>query len=253
MMATFYHPGHPCDNLYRAYRMRKLHRGGNVSNGNKSTLAQLEAQLRKDPGAGPLLRMAERVARREGAFGLLGDFLANAVLAVSRDRKLELCMKLGNLYRDDIGFHEEAARWYLQAVEEGPKKSRAFEALVPLCDETGQWEILVEALLLRANIVSEEAPGLKRQAALLRLDNSDEPESAITLFEDVFELEPGDPVAAEVLVNHYGNTEQWRKLATVYEGLLTTTEDPADRVELLKKLALLRETVIEDTGAAARN
>jgi golgin subfamily B member 1 len=224
-----------------------------VSNGNKSTLAQLEAQLRKDPGAGPLLRMAERVARREGAFGLLGDFLADAVLAVTRDRKLELCLKLGNLYRDDIGYFEEAARWYLQALEEGPKKSRAFECLVPLCDETGQWEILVEGLLLRASVVSEEAAGLKRQAALLRLGNSDEPESAIPLFEEVFELEPGDPATAEILMDHYGNTEQWRKLAAVYEGLLTTTEDPADRVELLKKLALLRETVIEDTGAAAQN
>ncbi len=224
-----------------------------MSNGNKSTLVQLEVQLRKDPGAGPLLRMAERVARREGAFGLLGDLWANAVLAVTRDRKLELCLKLGDLYRNDIGYHEEAVRWYLQALEEGPKKSRAFEALVPLCDETGQWELLVEALLLRAGVVSEEAAGLKRQAALLRLENSDEPDTAISLFAEVFELEPGDPVTADVLVDHYGNTEQWRKLAAVYEGLLTTAEDPEDRVELLKKLALLRETVIEDSGAAAQS
>ena len=222
-----------------------------MSNGNKSTLAQLEAQLRKDPGAGPLLRMAERVARREGAFGLLGDLWANAVLAVSRDRKLDLCMKLGNLYRDDIGYIEEAVRWYLQALEEGPKKDPAFEALVPLCDETGQWELLVEALLLRANVVPEETAGLKRQAALLRHENSEEPDSAIPLFEEVFKLTPDDPAAAEVLSSHYAETEEWQKLAAVYEGLLTTTVEPEDRVDLLKKLALLRETVIDDGGGAA--
>lgn len=224
-----------------------------MSNGNKSTLVQLEAQLKKDPGAGPLLRMAERVARREGAFGTLGDLLANAVLAVSRDRKLELCLKLGDLYRDDVGYPEEAVRWYLQALEEAPRNGPAFDAIGPLCEETGQWELLVEALLLRAGNVPEEATGLKREAALLRHTRAEEPDSAIHLFQEVFAASPGDPAAAEVLSNHYAETEQWTKLADVYEGLLTVTEDPGERVDLLKKLALLRETVIEDSGAAAKN
>ena len=224
-----------------------------MSNGNKSTLVQLEAQLKKDPGAGPLLRMAERVARREGAFGTLGDLLANAVLAVSRDRKLELCLKLGDLYRDDVGYFEEAARWYLQALEETPRNGPAFNAIGPLCEQTGQWELWVEALLLRAAVVLSEATSLKRQAALLRHVNADEPNTAIPLFEEVFAAAPGDPAAAEVLADHYAETEQWVKLADVYEGLLTVTEDPEERVDLLKKLALLRETVIEDAGGAARN
>ena len=197
--------------------------------------------------------MAERVARREKAFGTLGDVWANAVLAVGRDRKLELCLKLGALYQDDIGYSEEAVRWYVQALEEAPRNDPAFESLVPLCDETGQWELLVEALLLRAAAVPEETAGLKRQAALLRQENDEDPGSAIPLFEEVLALSPGDPAAAEVLADHYGETEQWEKLATVYEGLLSTTEDPEDRVDLLKKLALLRETVIEDSGAAAKN
>ncbi len=224
-----------------------------MDSSDRATLSQLERQLQKDPGAGHLLRMAERVTRRVEAFGLLADFLANAVLVVPGPQKLDLCLKLGHLYRDDIRFPEEAARWYLQALEEAPGNQTAFADLAPICKASGQWEILVDALLLRAGAVPAEAGPLKREAALLRQENDEDITVAIHLFQEVFALLPGDPVAGQILAEYYAETEDWEALVAVYEGLLTTATDPDDRIDLLKKLALLRETVVQDTAAATAN
>jgi tetratricopeptide (TPR) repeat protein len=228
-------------------------RGDRVDEGNRSTLVQVQESLRKRPADPALLRLAERAARREGAFGLLADLLANAVLAVERHGKAALCLKLGALYRDDIGYAEEAARWYLQALEEAPSAAEPFDALLPLCDRTGQWELLVDGLLLRAGAVPEEAAQLKARAAALRLENDEDSRAAIPLFEELFSMDPGHRMAAEVLAGHYTETEQWEKLAVIFEVLLERTEDPAERADLLKKLALLRETVMGDELAAAES
>ena len=208
-----------------------------MNNGNGVTLSQLEQRLRKAPTDDGLLELAERVAREEGAFGVLADIWITAHENVPHAGKLELSLKLGDLHRDEIGFAEEAVRWYLKALEVDPASDQAFEALLPLCDEAARWKMLVDGLLKRAGAVDDEAAVLKLRAAQLTQEHDENPLESVPLYEETLILNPGDAEATAALEALYQEHELPEELALLLHRMVPHCSTVGDKVELLERVA----------------
>lgn len=215
------------------------------------SLQQLDEALAKTPTDPTLLRMFERTAGKEGAWAALVDAWARAGEASKGTRKRDFSIKIGAIYRDEIHFADESARWYLDALNTDPSSKRAFQPFLALCEEHNLWQQLIEGLLIRAGRVRDERLDLRMKAAVVADQQLGDPAQAAELYEEVFKISGDNRSTLDRLAEIYGETEEWEKLADTYERLALIAEDEEERVDLLKKLALLRETVSEDVEAAA--
>lgn len=219
--------------------------------GKDPSLQQLEESLSRTPSDPTLLRMFERTARKENAWAALTDAWARAGEASSGTRKRDFSIKIAQVYEDAIGFPDESARWYLDALNTDPSSKRAFEPLVAVCEKNALWQQLIDGLLIRAGRIREEREELRLRAALVADEQLGDPEKAAELYEEVWQISANSREILTRLEEIYGETEAWEKLADTYERKALLVNDEAERVDLLRKLALLRETISQDAGAAA--
>jgi tetratricopeptide (TPR) repeat protein len=216
----------------------------------RDSLQALEEVLRRNPTDRAALLIAESAARRTGSWGMLADLWSQAFQHADPKRKLEFALKLGELHRDTIGFPDEAAHWFLEAMTVDPTSETAFTSLGPLCEQGRHWDLLVKALELRAQAFPEEAAALKLREATLLEQELDEITLASELYQEVFEAACDNRSAYDRLVDIYAGREDWAKLAGVYERMAAATTDDAERTDLIRKVAILKEEVLGDKQGA---
>ncbi len=167
------------------------------------------------------------------------------------EKQIQYFLQLGDTYFHELQDFENAQNAYRQVLELDPTEERAVDALQTLYGEAGEWEKLIDILGMRASLHPEEDGQLKLISGELLESRLEQPMRAAEVYEELVSYDPNATEAFTRLERIYTEHEVWDRLVETYDRLLSFTASESDRIELLRKLALLNETVLENGDAAA--
>ncbi|MGQ0504913.1 MAG: hypothetical protein ACT4TC_06295 [Myxococcaceae bacterium] len=213
----------------------------------------------------------------------LGDQAARAgameravSLEPTAEAKVARLRALAALAEDELGDFERAARGYRELLKLSPDDAHARTALARLLAQTGQAAELaeliqgdVDAALQRGDVAGSRAHRVRlAKVRLLQLDNperamellsavlAEEPDhpGTVEALEDVLLADDGDArqQAAGLLAPVYERAERFEELGRALEILAEATEAPSSRSALLRRVATLHDTKLNDTAGAYR-
>ncbi|MBT9556749.1 MAG: hypothetical protein IV100_12015 [Myxococcales bacterium] len=228
--------------------------------------------------------------RLEAVYRELGDFEAIASILKRKldfvgdpEERLDLLSELARIEERDLGRLEDAARTYRETLLLAPQNILALTSLERLCPRVGDHEgLLVVLETKRATFADPRARAeADFQIGALLFDKLDSPERALEAFRLVLtqvtgpgatvstpfgamsmwdatvrylELLLEDPRVAldvsYVLEPIYLEGEKWKSLERTITVQLAQAVDPETRIELLRRLADIRDSELDDADGA---
>lgn len=176
-------------------------------------------------------------------------------LTEEQEEKLGLYENLGVIWRDRIQDEHRAHDAWQNALTLDPNYLPALEALRDIYAVRGDY-VELSAVLDRML----EHPSLEQERKLeLWIEQADtlgtvlmEHGRAIVAWQNVMLLNPGDRRAIDNLEILYDQEERWEELISVLEVKADNTEDPQDRLEILRKLASRCAERLDDAPRSAQ-
>lgn len=222
--------------------------------------------LELDPAAPGAFDAIEKLAEREKDFTTLAEVLEKRVETAPDDAsRVATLQKLGDVYVQRLKDPVAAAKTWRRVLEVAPGHPRAlrvlreayvaggdWDGLEQLYASQSDWEGLVEFLSTTADKVTEPSTKLdiSYRAARIFEHQLNMPERAARSYERVLTVDPSAARAATALAPIYETEEKWARLPALYEVLLAATEDPSERVAMLRKLAAVTGGPLADKSAA---
>ena len=163
--------------------------------------------------------------------------VANDILDLRIQEKMRLTV--ADVARHRLEDKEIAREFYREVLESAPDNIRALDALESLYAEMEDYEPLLGILRTRADLELEDQKARRNylsRAAILCDDVLDRPEDAISLWEQVLNVSPGDRQASDALEKLYSKGERWHDLAELLERRFEFVEDIEEAVALRFRL-----------------
>ena len=226
----------------------------------------------------------------EAVYRELGDFEAIATIlkrkldfADDPEERLDLLSDLARIEERELGRLEDAARTYRETLLLAPQNILALTSLERLCPRVGDYEgLLVVLETKRASFADPRARAeADFQIGSLLVDKLDSPERGLEAFRLVLTQITGpgatvntpfgamttwdatvryleqlldDPRVAlsvsYVLEPIYLEGEKWKSLERTITVQIERAEDPESRLELLRRLAEMRDSELDDADGA---
>jgi len=218
-----------------------------------------------DPQNGDALAELKKFYERDKNWEKLAEICeARAEVEVDTKAKTDALQTLGLLYQDKIDDKEKAIDAWKRLLDVDPVHRRAQDALKKLYVADKAWDDL-EAFYRDADKLDEFVRVLEREvdkaeqedAIVLGLriartyrDEIGKNDRAVRAYEKVLTFDDNNLEAAEALIPLYEGGRDPRKIVPVLEIQLEHTEDPATRIERIKRLAEHSEEKLRDPGAA---
>lgn len=219
-----------------------------------------------DPTAVHVYDALEKQAEREKDYATVAEVLERRVDATSdAAQKLAILQKLGAVYSDRLKDNAGATKTWRRVLEISPGQAKAlrvlreaylasedYDSLEQLYAAQNDWEGLAEFLSSSADKAHdrEQKIGLSFRAAAVYEKQLTAPERATRSYERVLSVDVGNAQAAKALVPIYETEERWARLPALYEILLSVSDDDAERVTILRKLASVTSGPLPDRAAA---
>jgi pentatricopeptide repeat protein len=208
------------------------------------------------PDLAPLCDALERLAaerRREADLVALYRDIGADVLDAGLQQRIHL--QVADLARTRLGDAQTAREYYRRVLDAAPDHARALAALESLYLEAEDWEPLYDIYQRRAELAadSEEKREYLSRAATLSQERLERPADAITLYEQILEIAPGDHDALAQLERLYEAGQRWADLADLLERRLGFAEDLEEAVRLRYRLGELYERTLRDPDRAVEN
>ncbi|MEZ4362322.1 MAG: tetratricopeptide repeat protein [Kofleriaceae bacterium] len=164
----------------------------------------------------------------------------------------ELATKVARIYEERLRDSEKAVALYRRALSFEPDDVEALTALEAIFTRDGRYAELLEVYRRRVEISTdpEDRLGFLFRIASIQEEMLHSPEDAIGAYLEVLGQRPDDTVALRALDRLYVGRAQWHDLSDNLSRQLTLVEDDREHVVLLLRLARLRETHLEEPGAA---
>jgi len=164
----------------------------------------------------------------------------------------ELATKVARSYEDRLGKSDKAVEYFRKALSIEADDLAALSALESIFTRDEKFPELLEVYRRRTDIAQdpdERLDFLFRIASLHEemLNNQDE---AIATYNEILGQSPDDLKSLRALDRLYVARGQWRDLGDNLGRQLTLVEAPHEQVHLLVRLAQLRETHLNEVGAA---
>ncbi|MCD6497835.1 MAG: tetratricopeptide repeat protein [Deltaproteobacteria bacterium] len=194
-----------------------------------------------------------------------------AELVTDDEERKTLLFQVSNLEEDVLGNTDEAIETYRSLLEIDPGNSGGYAALERLLNSTERWHDLDELLAKELDFTEspERVADLQFRRGTLLSEHLDNLDGSVDIFQEVLSLVPGHEGAIEsieslldkpdlrqrlasILEPLYEGASQWRKLVAILEVKLeaVSDEDPAGKVEILRRIAELQKERIADPDAA---
>ncbi|MBI2894767.1 MAG: tetratricopeptide repeat protein [Deltaproteobacteria bacterium] len=180
----------------------------------------------------------------------------NAVLQTVQDRRvrIELCLKIGKWYGEQLGHPEYAIPYYSQALTEDPDNANALRLLGELYRRTSQWQPLGQCLARQAEVTTD--PDDKKEVLLqlgeLQEEQLGQPDHAIKAYRQALDLDKLFGPALAALERLYRQSESWEALIGILERRAEAAENPDEQVELRLRIGELEEDRLADPAAAIK-
>ncbi|HRI18675.1 MAG TPA: tetratricopeptide repeat protein, partial [Burkholderiaceae bacterium] len=224
-----------------------------VQNGEKALDAYSRC-FRVDPSNEQCRAELERLAAELGAFSHLVGLYEEAIEKGGMDSLLtrELLMRVAAAYDEQLGKSDKAVEFYQRAQALDPQDITALEALERLYIRHKQWSELLDVYRKKVELADE--PEVRErmffQMAKLWEEVLGNFEQAIATYKEVLGQDPSNLSALRSLDRLYLQQSMWTDLSENLQRQLDLTQDQNETVELLVRLAALRETKLAEIGAA---
>ena len=164
----------------------------------------------------------------------------------------ELLLKIADSYDTKLDKAEKAVEYFRKAQQIDPDDASALEALEKLYTKNEKWPELLEVYRKKVELSSEPSD---REAIYFRMafiweEMLANVEEAIGTYKEVLSQDSANGKALKALDRLYLDKKRWHELADNLTRQLQLTDDKADTVELLVRLASLREKEIGEVAAA---
>ncbi len=129
-----------------------------------------------------------------------------------------------------------------QALELEPESARGLTLATVVFAYTGDWERLADVLDAKATVApnKEEKTAAAFQLALVTRNKLADEARAVAAHQLLLDLDPGNVMALQYLVDHYSKNEAWDHLAALYEDQLASGGvKQADEIGIWIQLAML--------------
>jgi tetratricopeptide (TPR) repeat protein len=190
-------------------------------------------------------------------------------LVFDPDDRKRIFYQMGSVYEQQVRDLPSAIRTYQQVLEIDPDDREALGRLDALHQQVEDWPELLAVLQHEAELAADPAESIRFQYRIAELYDTrlDDVARAIELYRELLTLQSDhqptlaalelltrgerDPVgAAQVLEPIYETVGEWERLIAVLEVQYRASEDDFHRVELLQRIATLREEMLNDPSGA---
>ncbi len=222
----------------------------------EEAIEQLREILEEDPKNDEALDELERLygadERWQDLVALLETRAADAQSNGDVQRELDVLVRLGSVHVERLGDSEQAIAIYQRVLQRDPHHVGVLGGLVDLHRERKDWSSMVEALERLGTVQDgEEAVQTAFSVAELAEKELSDPGRAERALRRAYELDGGSPRTREALRAHYEKHGKADRLAEMLVLDEQETEDPKQKVVLLKRIADLYARSLGNPGAAA--
>jgi tetratricopeptide (TPR) repeat protein len=220
----------------------------------------LHGVLQLDPNHAQALEHYRQHFRNKGDFRGLADLLAFSIESAieARARKnvvVAQIRELAEICEERIGDLPRARETWQRLQQVDPTHIDAPEALRRLARKERMWSSLAGALDRELEAAVSPA---ERVETLLRIGQAHhekgiDPLRGIEVLEQLLEEAPGEPTALGLLRDLYERENNWEGVATVIRRQLEVSDDPSERLEQLRALAMIYQDKLKqqrETGWA---
>lgn len=169
------------------------------------------------------------------------------------ERKAELARKAARVLETRLGAPDRALEAYAVALSAQPADGEALASLLRVATETGgetQAATVLEDVLTSRELGAETQSALATALAHLFAERLDRTQEAIDWYMQAMRADPKNAAAVTALERLLGSGERWGEMATFLEERLAAVEEPAGRVLLGVRLAIIREERLHDEEGA---
>ena len=222
--------------------------------------------LDHEPNDIDALQALSQLYERGRDYARLADVLERLIDFTYDEReKVQLLTKLGQVTGDRLKDESRAADAYRMLLTLQPDDRRAQEQLKKRYIALGRWDDLevfyadsgkwdefirvLESNEPRAES-TEQRIGMLMKVAELWMTQKGKPDRAARAYEKVLHLDENNLGAAEALIPIYTQANNPKGLANAIEVKLSHLEDPFERLDLLREVATLYESRINDKAKA---
>lgn len=200
--------------------------------------------LEHDPASDELLQALEELQRAPGREReLVATLRRRAKLELSEHGREQLYRQAKGL-ADSVGDAALAEAILRELLQQDDQNTWALAELTQLREAAGDHRETYDLYLRRAELRAEGdlVRELLHRAALLARGELGEPNSAIRLYEQLFEDEPTDVVASGALRELYERQRRTEDLVRLLDRLVDLADDASQRSELRMQLSRLHES-----------
>jgi tetratricopeptide (TPR) repeat protein len=236
----------------------------------RDAVAVYDRVLEVDPDDLPALdKLVELHLRLEDWSSLLAVYERKADVVVDPVERKQIYVEVGAVYEREVGDLDRAIDTYQRILEIDPDDLIAISRLDALYQASGNWPELLSVLEREVDLAPDpdEALGHRFRIASLWHQKLDDPARAVEIFRDILvsvpDHEPSiaalegmldegvEPLAAAaVLEPLYESDGRHAELVRVHEVQVRHEPDPLRRVDILHRIAELRESMLGDPAGA---
>ncbi len=164
----------------------------------------------------------------------------------------ELLVRIADAYDSKLDNAEKAVEYYRKAQSIEPDDAGALEALEKLYTKNEKWPELLEVYRKKVELSGEpsERETIYFRMAFIWEEMLQNIEEAIGTYKEVLSQDSANGKALKALDRLYLDKKRWHELADNLTRQLQLTDDRSETIELLVRLASLRETEIGEVAAA---
>lgn len=222
---------------------------GNWAHAQK-LLERAVQEVESDPG--PLARLADLYQAAGDHQGELRNLLKLEALATERVTKVELCLRIAELYQLRLDSAAEATKWFERARELSPALPAAADSLAEIYRQREEWMALVRVLSGREAVSEdvEQRAALQVELAEIHERRQNDISAAITCLKAATGLVPNHPGAFGALTRLLHRERRYAELVEVHEAQVELSTDDDDAIMHLLAAAQIQEDLLGAPVAA---
>ena len=172
--------------------------------------------------------------------------------SIAEQDMIELYAQMGQLEGDILGRIEDAVDAWRKVLRLDPGDPRGLDALELLFTREGRWEECIEILEKRALVQDDDTSRIDTllQAAAVWEERVEDLNRAAEVYERVRAVQPANAIASERLEAVYRSQHQWEQLNDVLLERVDYAQEPAERIEVLGRVAQVFEQELQDAERA---
>lgn len=209
----------------------------------------------EDYGDDESVRYLEKMAAGTGRWGELIN-TANAWLKEEADgrKKIQLCLRLGKWYGEDLGHPEYAQPYYAQVMQLDPNNVQVLRQMAAIYRLGAQWQKMGETLTraLDVAVANDDKKVILCDLGELLEKHMSQADQGITFYKRALDVDPLFLPALEALERIYDERGNHAELVQILTSKVKALSDPDQIAQHKMRLGGLYETALGDFERAGK-